>query len=70
MQLIAEALPGLAESARTTSLVNLHAGYSRDDGEDEQGGADATTAMNCTSGKSGRPGSNWHHQLGRLRFYH
>ena len=25
---------------------------------------------NATREQSGRPGSNWHHQLGRLRFYH
>ena len=67
---IADALSGLAESSRTASLANPPAGYSRDDGGDEPGGSNATTAMNCTSEESGRPGSNWHHQLGRLRFYH
>ena len=27
-----------------------------------------TVTRDCE--ESGRPGSNWHHQLGRLRFYH
>ena len=30
----------------------------------------STDALTRLKRESGRPGSNWHHQLGRLRFYH
>ena len=56
--------------ARMASLANPPAGYSRDDEGDDPDGSNASTTMNWTSEESGRPGSNWHHQLGRLRFYH
>jgi hypothetical protein len=67
---IAEALSGLAESARKLPNWDPSAGYSRDGDEDAATGSAATPAMGCDSEESGRPGSNWHHQLGRLRFYH
>jgi len=67
---IAEALSGLAESAHTASRSDPSAGYSRDDGEGVPGGTSSTTLLGCTSEESGRPGSNRHDQLGRLRFYH
>jgi hypothetical protein len=65
---ISEALSGLAASAEEASASS--AGYSRDDDNAASGRSAATTPMGCTSVESGRPGSNWHHQLGRLRFYH
>jgi hypothetical protein len=46
------------------------AGYSRDESEDTSTARAVTHVVAWTSEKSGRPGSNWHHQLGRLRFYH
>jgi hypothetical protein len=46
------------------------AGHARDEGEDTSTGPLATPIVAWTSEESGRPGSNWHHQLGRLRFYH
>jgi len=67
---IAEALSGVAESARKLTDWDPSAGYLRDGGEDAATGPAATPAMGCDSEESGRPGSNWHHQLGRLRFYH
>jgi integrase len=67
---IAEALSGLAESARSATMSNPPAGYSRDDEEGVPVDRSATTILGCTYDESGRPGSNWHHQLGRLRFYH
>jgi integrase len=67
---IAEALSGLAESARSAMMSNPPAGYSRDDEEGVPVDRSATTILGCTYDESGRPGSNWHHQLGRLRFYH
>ena len=67
---IAEALSGLAESARAASMSIPPAGYSRDETEGSPGGRRAGSALRCTSGESGRPGSNRHDQLGRLRFYH
>jgi hypothetical protein len=67
---IADALSELAETARNASALDAPEGYSRDENEDTATGPSATTAIGFTSGESGRPGSNWHHQLGRLRFYH
>jgi hypothetical protein len=67
---IAEALSGLAEWAHRASQSDPSAGYSRDDEEGVLGGTSTTTLLGCTSEESGRPGSNRHDQLGRLRFYH
>jgi integrase len=62
---IAQALSGLAESSRTR-----RAGYSRDEGCERREGRIAEVPSTSTDSKSGRPGSNRHHQLGRLRFCH
>ena len=67
---IAVALSGLAEMARSASALDAPAGYSRDENEDTSTGQSVTPVVAWTSEESGRPGSNWHHQLGRLRFYH
>jgi integrase len=67
---IAEALSSLAETARRASVVHPPAGYSRDDSCERHAGRIVTTPMTSTDEQSGRPGSNRHHQLGRLRFYH
>jgi len=63
---IADALSGLAESARRSSPLIPPAGHSRDDDEDVPADHRTTTVVACTSEESGRPGSNRHHQLGRL----
>jgi hypothetical protein len=62
---IAKALSALAEVSRTR-----RAGYSRDEGCERHEGKIVEVPSTSTHAKSGRPGSNWHHQLGRLRFYH
>jgi integrase len=67
---IAEALSGLAETARSAFVQDAPTGYSRDEMEDTSTGQSVTPIVARTSDESGRPGSNWHHQLGRLRFYH
>jgi hypothetical protein len=67
---IAEALSSLAETARRVSVVHPPAGYSRDDSCERHAGRIVTTPMTSADEQSGRPGSNRHHQLGRLRFYH
>jgi hypothetical protein len=67
---IADALSGLAESARSASVPDAPAGYPQDENEVTSTIQSPTTVVAWTSEESGRPGSNWHHQLGRLRFYH
>jgi hypothetical protein len=67
---IVDALSGLAETARSASALDAPTGYSRDENEETSSGQSVTHVVACTSEESGRPGSNWHHQLGRLRFYH
>jgi hypothetical protein len=64
---IADALSGLAEMARSASALDAPAGYSRDENEDSLTGQSATPVVAWTSEESGRPGSNWHHQLGRVK---
>ncbi len=63
---IAKALSGLAEAAHAAT----HAGYSRDEGDEPERAMNNVVALNSNNEESGRPGSNRHHQLGRLRFYH
>ena len=63
---IAKALSGLAEASRAANP----AGYSRDDIEDVDDVPSNVVPLNSGSDESGRPGSNRHDQLGRLRFYH
>ncbi len=63
---IAKALSGLAEASRAANP----AGYSRDEGDDPNEETSNLVPLNSNNVKSGRPGSNRHHQLGRLRFYH
>jgi hypothetical protein len=63
---IAKALSGLAEASRAANP----AGYSRDGSDDPDEGTNNVEPLNSSNEQSGRPGSNWHHQLGRLRFYH
>ena len=63
---IAKALSGLAEASRAANP----AGYSRDEGDDSDEETSNVVPLNSHNDESGRPGSNWHHQLGRLRFYH
>ena len=64
---IADALSGLAESARSASVLTASVGYAREENEDTSTGPSATPVVACPVEESGRPGSNWHHQLGRLR---
>jgi hypothetical protein len=63
---IAQALCCLAESSR----LERRAGYSRDEACEWREGKIVAVPVASTDEQSGRPGSNWHHQLGRLRFYH
>src|ERR1017187_10257312 len=67
---IAEALSGLAESDHAASRSDLPAGYSREGRERRISRQFRHNLLGCTSEESGRPGSNRHDQLGRLRFYH
>jgi hypothetical protein len=67
---IAEALSGLADVARQTSKVHPPAGYSRDETCERRSGRVVAMPTISENEESGRPGSNRHHQLGRLRFYH
>jgi hypothetical protein len=62
---IANALSGLAEASPAADP----AGYSRDEDEPDDA-MNNVVALNSKNEESGRPGSNRHHQLGRLRFYH
>ena len=61
----AQALSGLAEVSRAR-----RAGYSRDEGCERRTAKFVEVPMTSADEESGRPGSNRHHQLGRLRFYH
>ena len=63
---IAKALSGLAEASRAANP----AGYSRDESGEPDEEQNNVVALNSGNEQSGRPGSNRHHQLGRLRFYH
>ena len=62
---IAEALSGLAESARKLPNWDPSAGYSRDDGEDSSTGSSTTTTVDWTLEESGRRESNPRSQLGK-----
>jgi hypothetical protein len=63
---IANALSGLAEASRAANP----AGYPRDEDDEPDDAMNNVVALNSKNEESGRPGSNRHHQLGRLRFYH
>ncbi len=61
---------GTGRNGSQPSALDAPAGYSRDEIEDTSTGQSDPPIVARTSDESGRPGSNWHHQLGRLRFYH
>ena len=61
-----QTMPSLADgTARTPPAAGAPAGSSRDEIEDTSTGQLVAPIVARTSEESGRPGSNWHHQLGR-----
>ena len=62
----AKALSGLAEASGAANPAR----YSQDEGDGPDEEMRNVVPLKSTNEESGRPGSNRHHQLGRLRFYH